>query len=70
MDPHGKGKVFTTVLGTRRRRTASGNVADAAARGFQSIVTRACEWAATGEVTIPLPKELPTAKDVSLAPAS
>ncbi len=36
--------------------------------GFQAIVTRGTEWAATGEVTIDLPKELPTADKVSLLP--
>lgn len=67
--PYGKGKVFTTVLG----HVGGGQPPETwpmRCQGFQSIVTRACEWAATGEVTIPLPKELPTAKDVSLAPAS
>jgi hypothetical protein len=36
--------------------------------GFQAIVTRGTEWAATGEVTIELPKDLPTAEKVSLLP--
>jgi hypothetical protein len=37
-------------------------------QGFQAIVTRACEWVATGKVTVPLPVVLPTAEKVSLAP--
>lgn len=51
--PYGKGKVFTTVLGH----------ADYSMKciGFQTIVNRGTEWAATGIVTIPVPAEFPTA---------
>ena len=65
--PHGEGKVFTTVLGHVGRGQPQ-ETWPMRCRGFQSIVTRACEWVATGEVTLPLPDELPTAEDVSLAP--
>lgn len=58
--PFGKGKVFTTVMGH----------ADLSMKcvGFQSIVARGCEWAATGKVTLPVPADFPTADKVSLAP--
>lgn len=65
--PFGKGRVFTTVLGHvgRGQPQETWPMRD---RAFQVIVTRACEWAATGTVTLPLPDELPTADKVSLAP--
>lgn len=65
--PFGEGKVFTTVLG----HVGGGQPEETwpmRCQGFQAIVTRACEWVATGEVTIPLPDKLPTAEDASLAP--
>ncbi|MEX0585464.1 MAG: ThuA domain-containing protein, partial [Pirellulales bacterium] len=65
--PYGTGKVFTTLLGHVGREQPQDTWAQRC-RGFQAIVTRACEWVATGTVTIPLPAELPTAEQVSLAP--
>jgi type 1 glutamine amidotransferase len=65
--PYGEGKVFTTLLGHVSRDQPQETWAQRC-RGFQAILTRACEWVATGEVTIPLPSELPTAEQVSLAP--
>ncbi|MBD3671890.1 MAG: ThuA domain-containing protein [Planctomycetaceae bacterium] len=55
--PYGKGKVFTTLMGH----------ADYSMQcvGFQSVVARGSEWAATGEVTLPLPKNFPTAEKLS-----
>lgn len=47
---YGSGRVFATALGH-----------DAAAMqsaGFAATLTRGAEWAATGEVTIPLPAEM------------
>jgi hypothetical protein len=32
--------------------------------GFQSVVSRGCEWVATGKVTLPLPENFPTADQV------
>lgn len=65
--PAGKGRVVTTVLGH-----VGGNQEQESwpmrCAGFQAIVTRGTEWAATGEVTIDLPIELPTAEKVSLLP--
>lgn len=54
---YGKGRVFHTPMGH-----------DAGAMkcwGFAGTVTRGTEWAATGNVTLPLPKEFPTADKVS-----
>jgi type 1 glutamine amidotransferase len=54
---YGKGRVFHTPMGH-----------DANAMkcwGFAATLQRGTEWAATGEVTIPLPKEFPTAEKAS-----
>jgi type 1 glutamine amidotransferase len=58
--PYGKGRVFTTVMGH----------ADYSMKcvGFQSVVARGCEWAATGEVTLPLPENFPAADKVVSIP--
>lgn len=48
---HGKGRVFTTVLG-------HGPDQMRLSPGFQALVARGTEWAATGEVTLPLPPKL------------
>ncbi len=63
--PYGKGRVFTTVMGH------VGGKGDPSIRcvGFQTLVARGAEWAATGKVTIPIPDNLPTADKVSLAPS-
>jgi uncharacterized protein len=56
--PYGKGKVFTTVMGH----------ADYSMQcvGFQIVVERGAEWAATGKVTIPVPRHFPTKTDASV----
>lgn len=57
---YGKGRVFHTPMGH-----------DANAMrcwGFAGTLTRGTEWAATGEVTVPLPKEFPTAEKASPIP--
>ena len=56
--PYGKGRVFTTVLGH----------ADYSMRcvGFQTVVSRGAEWAATGKVTLPIPKSFPTQDAISV----
>ena len=51
--PYGKGKVFTTVMGHAEYSMQC--------VGFQSLVNRGTEWAATGKVTIPVPAQFPTA---------
>jgi type 1 glutamine amidotransferase len=64
--PYGKGRVFTTVMGH------VGGKNDPAIRcvGFQTVVARGAEWAATGKVTLPIPSDFPTEDKVSLAPES
>ncbi len=54
--PYGKGRVFTTVMGH----------ADYSMHcvGFQTITARGAEWAATGEVTLPVPENFPNAQEV------
>ncbi|MEZ6058689.1 MAG: ThuA domain-containing protein [Planctomycetaceae bacterium] len=66
--PYGEGKVFTTVLGHvgGGQNPETWPMRDNA---FHALVTRGCEWVATGKVTLPLPKEMPTAEATSLAPA-
>lgn len=51
--PYGRGRVFHTVLGH----------ADYSMKcaGFATTFLRGTEWAATGEVTIPVPEDFPTA---------
>jgi hypothetical protein len=34
--------------------------------GFQTIVGRGAEWAATGKVTLPVPRNFPTAQKTSV----
>jgi hypothetical protein len=64
--PYGQGRVFTTVLGhVGRNQSVAGSGMDCV--GFQVIVCRGTEWAATGEVTLPLPANFPTAEAVSRA---
>jgi len=57
--PYGKGRVFTTLMGH----------ADYSMRcvGFQTVVSRGAEWAATGEVSLPIPKTFPTPESQSSA---
>jgi type 1 glutamine amidotransferase len=60
--PYGKGRVFTTVMGH-----AMGDDTTAIrCVGFRTVMLRGTEWAATGNVTIPLPDDFPTASQVRL----
>ena len=61
--PYGKGRVFTTVLG----HAMGPNAPAIECVGFQTVVARGAEWAATGKVTLPIPPNFPTADAVSLA---
>ena len=58
---YGKGRVYTTMLGHLWK-----NGPDTAMRciGFQTMLIRGCEWAATGKVTYPVPKDFPTATEI------
>jgi len=62
--PWGKGRVVTTVLGHHWNGQKDFDALHCV--GFQAVVVRALEWAATGKVTIPLPKGFPTDKKTSL----
>lgn len=63
--PYGKGRVFVTMLGHLWK-----NGADTALRcaGFQTLLFRGLEWAATGNVTIPIPADFPTKTEAHLRP--
>lgn len=62
--PYGKGRVFTTVMGH-----VSGNeIPSLQCIGFITVMNRACEWVATGKVTLPVPDNFPTETEVRLAP--
>ena len=57
---YGKGRIFHTLLG----RTADG----LACVGFQTILQRGLEWAATGKVTQRIPTDFPREDKPSLRP--
>jgi type 1 glutamine amidotransferase len=54
---YGKGRVFHTPMGH--------DVEAMRCVGFIATLQRGTEWAATGKVTLPLPKEFPTADKTS-----
>jgi type 1 glutamine amidotransferase len=60
--PYGKGRVFTTVLG----HVGGGDTGAIRCVGFQTVMARGSEWAATGHVTLPIPRDFPTATEVRL----
>lgn len=64
--PYGKGKVFTILLGHVGR--GQKDLAGMQCVGFATLFRRACEWVATGKVTIPVPPDFPTENRVSLIP--
>lgn len=55
--PFGKGRVFTTLLG----HVSTDDNQAIRCTGFRTVMLRGAEWAATGQVTIPIPNEFPTA---------
>ena len=55
---YGKGRVFHTPMGH--------DVSAMKCVGFQTTLLRGTEWAATGKVTIPIPENFPTEKNVSV----
>lgn len=61
--PYGKGRVFTTVMG----HVGGGDTSAIRCVGFQTIVARGSEWAATGKVTLPIPSDFPK-DEIRLAP--
>ncbi len=58
--PFGKGRVLTCLLG----HVGGGETAAIRDVGFRTIFTRACEWAATGDVTLPVPNDFPGADTI------
>ncbi|HXF10364.1 MAG TPA: ThuA domain-containing protein, partial [Desulfuromonadaceae bacterium] len=60
---YGKGRVYTTMLGHLWK-----NGPDTTLRcvGFQTLLIRGTEWAATGKVTWPVPKDFPTATEIKM----
>jgi len=60
--PYGKGRVFTTLLG---HVGGNENVAIRCV-GFNTVMLRGTEWAATGNVTIPIPDNFPTVDKTSV----
>lgn len=61
---YGKARIFHLMLG-HCGPTAENNPAMQCA-GFQTLLLRGSEWAATGRVTQPVPKDFPTASATSL----
>jgi type 1 glutamine amidotransferase len=60
---YGKGRVYTTMLGHLWKNGSDKNLRCV---GFQTILIRGTEWAATGGVTHPVPEDFPTATEVRL----
>jgi uncharacterized protein len=58
--PFGKGRVFTTVMG----HVMGDDSVAIHCNGFRTVLLRGTEWAATGNVTIPIPDNFPTADQV------
>lgn len=58
---YGKGRIYHSMLG----RTADG----IACVGFQTLLQRGAEWAATGKVTVRIPTDFPKEDKVSVRPA-
>jgi uncharacterized protein len=60
-----KGRVYTTMLGHIWKDEANPNLECV---GFQTLLARGVEWAASGRVTMPLPPDFPTAQKVVRRP--
>jgi type 1 glutamine amidotransferase len=61
--PFGNGRVFTTVMG----HVMGDDTTAIRCVGFQTVLTRGCEWAATGKVTLPVPNSFPSATETTVA---
>jgi type 1 glutamine amidotransferase len=65
--PYGKGRCVTTVLGHQGRGQKPRPSLECV--GFQVVFARSVEWAATQKVTIPVPKNFPSAdKELIVSP--
>jgi type 1 glutamine amidotransferase len=58
---YGKGRVFHTPMGH--------SIDSMRCLGFIGTLQRGTEWAATGQVTLPLPDNFPTPDKISTLPA-
>jgi hypothetical protein len=61
----GKGRVYVTMLGHTWAKEPS---PDLNCVGFQTLLARGVEWAASGSVTIPIPRDFPGPDRISLHP--
>jgi uncharacterized protein len=61
--PYGKGRVFTTVMG----HAMGDDVTAIRCNGFRDVMLRGTEWAATGNVTIPISANFPTASEARIS---
>jgi type 1 glutamine amidotransferase len=64
--PYGKGKVITLVPGHLGEKPKYPTTYDCV--GFRTVLQRSTEWIATDKVTIPVPKNFPTADQISTVP--
>jgi len=64
---YGKGRVYVTMLGHLWK-----DGPDTALRcvGFQTLLIRGVEWAATGKVTYAIPPDFPTAEEIRMKPST
>ncbi len=62
---YGKGRVYVTMLGHTWAKEPS---PDLDCVGFQTLLARGVEWAASGRVTIPIPRNFPGPDTISLRP--
>ena len=60
---YGRGRVYTTMLGHTWAAESNPNL-DCV--GFQTLLSRGVQWAATGAVTIPIPSNFPGPDEISL----
>ncbi len=65
--PYGKGRVYVTMLGHLWN---GGTDITLRCAGFQTILICGVEWAATGQVTYPVPADFPTATEIKTRPAA
>jgi hypothetical protein len=63
--PYGKGRIYTTMLGHTWAKEPS---PDLNCVGFQTLLARGFEWAASGRVTIPIPSDFPGPDRISMRP--
>jgi type 1 glutamine amidotransferase len=61
--PYGEGRVYVTMLGHLWKDETDINLRCV---GFQTMLIRGVEWAATGEVHYPIPDNFPTATKIEL----